>query len=384
MTEKVCENAVCTIFLDTEHNINVIQDSKDTPWKFLEIPLMRTNHVNKNGHLYPHDITVDAVNAFKENMVAASTAFMELDHPDWGKGRSGQPSNIAGMLVDVWWHPEDSYLLMGKAKLFDTDAGKTVRAIIDGGGRIGISQRAFGVTEDSEDGDKIIHKVIANYEIVAFDFVGHPATEGMRAGDTLLTEGEQNMKTYTEDEVKKLLEDKEAEFKDKLDAAEADVEAKVLAKAEELAQKMFDEKLEEAVAEKLEDAANEKAKELFDAQLEEFKKSMKIEDSAADELKAELSKKDEAIKELQDKLLKMELDTFIDSELADYEYKDKVLELMGEAESIEDAKDKIEKAKSLIDSLIGDKKEDHKEDPVKQTVLADADKSIQRMLAGLN
>ncbi|HHD73244.1 MAG TPA: hypothetical protein ENL02_05025 [Epsilonproteobacteria bacterium] len=286
------------------------------------------------------------------------------------------------MLVDVWWDDTEPMLLMGKAKLFDTDAGKTVRAIIDGGGRIGVSQRAFGIVDETEDDGKIIRRVVANYEIVGFDFVGHPATQGMRAGDTILFEGRQNMKTYTEDEVKKLLEDKEKEV---LDAAEADIDAKALEKAQELADSMFEEKLEDAVKEKLEATASEKAKELFDSQIEEFKKSMKLEDDAAKALKDELSKKDEAIQELQGKLQKMELDSFIESELGDYEYRDKVLDILGDVSSIEDAKEKIDKAKAFIESLVKDAKDstNHTEGPIEDRQNADIEKKLQRQLAGL-
>ena len=382
--KEVCKNAVCTIFTDSKHPIKILRDAKepDKKWQFLQIPLMRTNYVNTNGNLYPHAITQDTVISFKEGLIADSAAFMELDHPDWGKTRSGEPKNIAGMLVDVWWDQANTELLIGKAKLFDTDAGKTVRAIIDGGGRLGISQRAFGLTEDSESDDKTIHKVIANYYIVGFDFVGHPATPGMRAGDTILMEGEQNMKTYNEDEVKKLLEDKEKEV---LDAAEADIDAKVLTKAQELSKSMFDEKLEDAVKEKLDVAASDKAKELFDAQIEEFKKSMKLEDDAAKALKDELEKKDGAIHELQDKLQKMELDSFIESKLGDYEYRDKVLDIMGDVSSLEDAKEKIDKAKTFIETLVKDAKgaAEHTDEPLEDRQNADAEKQLQRQLAGL-
>lgn len=379
--KKQCNSLDCAVFFDDAHPITIVdakQDSKE--WQFLEMPLMRANHVNLNGNFYPYDLAADAVKAFKEDMVATNTAFMELDHPDWGKGKAGQPAHIAGMLVDVWWDENDAMLLMGKAKLFDTDAGKTIRAIIDGGGRIGVSQRAFGLVDETEDDGKIIRRVIANYDIVGFDFVGHPATKGMRAGDKTLFEGRQDMKTYTEDEVKKLLEDKEKEV---LDAAEAEMEAKVLEKAQELADEMFNDKLEEAVTEKLEDAAAEKAKELFDAQLEEFKKSMKLEDAAADSLKEELAQKDTAIKELQDKLTKMELDSFIDSELAGYKYRDKVLEIIGEVASIEDAKAAIDKAKSFIESLVDKKAPEDKDEPIEDKFNMDMDKALQRRLAGL-
>ena len=382
MTQKVCNNAICTVFLDSAIPINIIKDAKapDKKWEFIEAPLMRANFVNTNGNLYPYDLAKDAVINFQDEKIKVSTAFMELDHPEWGKGLSGQPGNIAGMIVDTWWDDNDPLLLMGKAKLFDTDAGKTVRAIIDGGGRLGVSQRATGITEDTEDGTTIIHKVIAKYEIIAFDFVGHPATEGMRAGDTLLFEGRQQMKQYNDDEVKELLATKEKEVSD---ALKAEIETKVLEDSKKLADEMFAEKLEAAVAEKLEDAAKEKAKELFDAQLEEFKKSMKLEDGAADSLKEELAKKESSIKALEDKLSKMELDTFIDSELTGYEYRDKVLEIIGSVSSIEDAKTKIEGAKKLIDSLVSVSTE-KKEEPIEDSKNMSTDKAFQRKIAGLD
>ena len=68
----------------------------------------------------------------------------------------------------------DGNKVMGKIQVLETPAGKTLRALVEGGCAIGISSRGTGSV--MEQGGKSI--VQEDFELVCFDVVSEPSTPG--------------------------------------------------------------------------------------------------------------------------------------------------------------------------------------------------------------
>ncbi len=63
---------------------------------------------------------------------------------------------------------------MGKIRVMDTPAGKTLRALVEGGCQMGISSRGVG-TVSERGGDTIVND---DFQLICFDMVSEPSTPG--------------------------------------------------------------------------------------------------------------------------------------------------------------------------------------------------------------
>lgn len=122
-----------------------------------------------NKRIYPTKLWLREVNRLKEAMKARKV-FGELDHPEDGKTKLSRSSHILSDMVVT----EDG-IVIGKAEVMETDAGKNLKAILDAGGSVGISSRGFGSVRLSEDGQYNV--VQEDYKLLTFDFVADPAQE---------------------------------------------------------------------------------------------------------------------------------------------------------------------------------------------------------------
>ena len=92
--------------------------------------------------------------------------------------------------------------VMGKIKVLETPAGKTLRALVEGGCCIGISSRGTGSLIEREG----VSMVAEDFELVCFDMVSTPSTPGafMRPqGQSSMQEGMQ----VNENKVDDLIDD---------------------------------------------------------------------------------------------------------------------------------------------------------------------------------
>lgn len=122
-----------------------------------------------NKRIYPTKLWLREVSRLKESMKARKV-YGELDHPEDGKTKLGRSSHIISDMVVT----EDG-IVIGKAEIMETDAGKNLKAILDAGGAVGISSRGFGSVKMHEDG---MHNVVQeDYKLLTFDFVADPAQE---------------------------------------------------------------------------------------------------------------------------------------------------------------------------------------------------------------
>ena len=129
---ELCEGGVCKDLLTEDEKRFVAGGGMMLTGKLQEADVQ-----NGNGRVYPHKVLMREVENYKK-LVKEKRALGELDHPD---DSVINLKNASHMVTDIWM--EDK-AVMGKVKVLNTDAGKTLRALVEDGVKLGISSRGMG------------------------------------------------------------------------------------------------------------------------------------------------------------------------------------------------------------------------------------------------
>lgn len=126
------------------------------------------NEANKNGRMYPESVlkaNVDSLN----DIIKARGLVGELDHPTDSIIHFEHASHL---ITKLWW---EGNALMGEGEILNTPYGRTLRALINDGVRVGISSRGVGNGKTNESGILVISE---GYKLITFDIVADPSTNG--------------------------------------------------------------------------------------------------------------------------------------------------------------------------------------------------------------
>lgn len=139
----------------------------------LEGVFQRADTVNANNRIYPDSIWKKVLDPKEKwlKMVSDGDMLGEADHPKDGETLL---SRVAGMVTDVHRSDENSKELMGRMVVFDTTKGRDLKAIHDGGGRLGVSSRGQGSVVRM-DGKDVVQE---DYDLQTWDVVFNPSTSG--------------------------------------------------------------------------------------------------------------------------------------------------------------------------------------------------------------
>ena len=157
---ELCDGGVCQDLLTEDEKRFVANGGMVLSGKLQEADVQ-----NGNGRVYPHKVLVREVENYKK-LVKENRALGELDHPD---DSVINLKNASHMVTAIWM--EDK-AVMGKVKVLNTDAGKTLRALVEDGVKLGISSRGMGSV--SESGGSVV--VQEDFQLICFDFVSEPST----------------------------------------------------------------------------------------------------------------------------------------------------------------------------------------------------------------
>ena len=134
--------------------------------------LQRADAKNQNGRIYPKDILMREVKTYKRVQIKESRALGELDHPE---SSVVNLQNVSHNVKDVWW---DGDKVMGKIEVLPTPAGNILKELLKCGIKLGISSRGLGSVEELYgEGDGAV-KVKDDFELICWDFVSNPSTQG--------------------------------------------------------------------------------------------------------------------------------------------------------------------------------------------------------------
>jgi hypothetical protein len=166
----------------------LLTERKDRPGVFEVTGIMqRAGAKNQNGRVYERRILEKEVQNYIENFVKVGNAYGELDHPE---SAIVSLKNASHVVKDLWWNGDD---LMGKVELLNTPSGNIVKEILRGGHTIGISSRGTGSVTQTNEGTLMVQP---DFELVCWDFVSNPSTQGAFMNPISLNEGKQSVGKY--------------------------------------------------------------------------------------------------------------------------------------------------------------------------------------------
>ncbi len=138
----------------------------------LVIPATRLDVENLNKRVYPSQVLAESIKACKEKMRRGYITGGVYDHPETPFVAPGHSSH---KIVDAYVqnHGGTRYL-MNVWEVLGTDAGRNLRALIEGGVAFGVSIRGFGRTDNQFNENE---GTLQEYEFLGTDCVGEPSSQ---------------------------------------------------------------------------------------------------------------------------------------------------------------------------------------------------------------
>jgi hypothetical protein len=132
--------------------------------------LQRADAKNQNGRVYPVDVLKREAEKYMQNFVKQRRAMGELDHPE---SSVVNLKNVSHNIVDMGWESKD---LVGTVEILPTPSGNILRDLLQSGILLGISSRGLGsVKKDMRENADVVQD---DFDLIAFDFVSNPSTQG--------------------------------------------------------------------------------------------------------------------------------------------------------------------------------------------------------------
>lgn len=122
---------------DTEILTEAAEDGKKN--MYIKGVFLQSELVNRNGRNYPRHIMEKAVNTYQKKYIDQSMAYGELNH---SQSVQLDPERYSHLITEL---KQDGNNWIGKARiLVGHPKGDIVKAILDNGGRLGVSSRGIG------------------------------------------------------------------------------------------------------------------------------------------------------------------------------------------------------------------------------------------------
>ena len=139
--------------------------------------LQRAEAKNQNGRIYPKDTLVREAKKYTDTFIKQHRALGELDHPE---SSVVNLQNASHNITEMGWSGDN---LIGTVEVLGTPAGNILKELFKAGIKLGISSRGLGSVEtvaedDDGQGEVPAQEVQPDFELIAFDFVSNPSTQG--------------------------------------------------------------------------------------------------------------------------------------------------------------------------------------------------------------
>ena len=142
--------------------------------------LQRAGAKNQNGRIYPKPILERECKRYQHEYISQNRALGELDHPE---SSVVNLNNVSHNVLKIWWEGDD---LKGAVQILDTPSGKILKELFKAGITLGISSRGLGsVKELRSEG---VVEVQEDFELICWDFVSNPSTQGAFMRPTKMNE----------------------------------------------------------------------------------------------------------------------------------------------------------------------------------------------------
>ena len=142
--------------------------------------VQRAEAKNQNGRVYRLETLQREVEKYINGPIAENRALGELDHPD---SSIINLKNVCHNIKRLWWDGND---LMGDIEILPTPSGNILKQLFVNNITIGISSRGMGSVKPLGEGTV---EVQDDFELLCWDFVSTPSTQGAFMKPTGLSEG---------------------------------------------------------------------------------------------------------------------------------------------------------------------------------------------------
>ncbi len=133
---------------------------------FIEGVFAQAEVTNRNGRRYPISILEREINKYNQEFVKTGRAIGELNHPD---SPQINPDRVSHLITEL---RKDGNDFIGKAKILNTDTGRNVKGLLEGGVKLGVSTRGLGTLKANKDG---INEVQKDFQLSTVDIVTNPS-----------------------------------------------------------------------------------------------------------------------------------------------------------------------------------------------------------------
>lgn len=135
--------------------------------------LQRAEAKNQNGRVYPREVLVREAKKYHKEFIKQSRAMGELDHPE---SSVVNLQNVSHNVKEMHWEGDN---LLGEVEVLSTPSGNILKELFKAGIKLGISSRGMGSVETVSEADgEDLQQVQPDFELIAFDFVSNPSTQG--------------------------------------------------------------------------------------------------------------------------------------------------------------------------------------------------------------
>lgn len=176
----------------------VLTEGKGDRNLMVEGVIQRADAKNQNGRIYPKNILEREVEKYIEGPVAENRALGELDHPE---SMVINLKNVSHNIKKLWWNGDD---LMGKVEVLPTPSGNILKELFLNKITVGISSRGMGSVQPLGEGTV---EVQDDFELLCWDFVSTPSTQGAFMTPTGLSEGYKPQHTNKYSKINSLVSD---------------------------------------------------------------------------------------------------------------------------------------------------------------------------------
>ena len=161
--------------------------------------IQRANAENQNGRIYPEGVLKREVQNYIDGPIKERRALGELDHPE---SSVINLQNVSHNITEIWWEGD---AVMGNVEVLPTPAGNILKALFGSGITIGISSRGMGSVEENLREQTVT--VQDDFELLCFDFVSTPSTQGAFLSPKGLNEGKIQTPEYKYTNVNNIIRD---------------------------------------------------------------------------------------------------------------------------------------------------------------------------------
>lgn len=143
-------------------NLMVVENQR-TRESYLSGIFLQAEVVNGNQRVYPMTEIKNAVDSVNKRISEGLSVYGELNHPD---NLNIDLNNVSHIITEMRM---DGANAIGKAKVLNTPKGQIVKAIIEGGGKLGVSSRGSG---------NVVEGKVNTFSLVTVDIVATPSAPG--------------------------------------------------------------------------------------------------------------------------------------------------------------------------------------------------------------